>query len=45
MPYNPKTQATIIISKEHKEMLRQIAQKQRRSLRATIELLIEQAEE
>ena len=41
MPFNPKTDANITVSKQHKEMLKRIAVEQKRTLRATAEMLIE----
>lgn len=43
MPYNPEIHATVILSKRHKDMLKKIAKKQRRTMQATLEILIEEA--
>jgi len=43
MPYDPQIHSSIIISKEHKEKLKVVALKQRRTLQATLELLIDKA--
>lgn len=43
MPYNPEIHSTIVLSKKHKALLQKLADKQRRTLRATIEVLIETA--
>ena len=42
MPYKPD-EATLIISKYHRDLLKSIARKERRPMKATLELLIEQA--
>lgn len=41
MPFNKETDTNITISKKHKEMLRTIAVEQKRTLRGTLEMLIE----
>lgn len=41
MPYNPKTDSNIVVSKKHKAMLKKYAKSQRRTLRAEAELMIE----
>jgi hypothetical protein len=43
MPYDPKIHSTQIISKKHKALLKKLAKKQRRSMQATLEILIEEA--
>lgn len=44
MPYNPQLDAPVLISKRHKEMLLKLKELQgRRSMRMTLELLIEKA--
>ena len=41
MPFNKETDTNITISKKHKEMLRAIAVEQKRTLRGTVETMIE----
>lgn len=41
MPYNPKTQATLVIDKPYHKMLKELAAKRGQSLRRGLELLIE----
>jgi hypothetical protein len=41
MPYNPGTQSIVIVSKKHHAMLKELALKNRRTLQAQLELLIE----
>ena len=43
MAYDLETQSRPVISKAHHDQLRQLAKRQRRTLQATLELLIEQA--
>lgn len=42
MPYNPEIHSIVVISKKHKTTLKKLAKNQRRTLQATLELLIEQ---
>jgi len=41
MPYNPKRQSNILIDKEYYDKLKVLAERQRRTIKATIEMLIE----
>lgn len=43
MPHNPETDAQVAISKQHHKMLKEIAQKQKRTIRGATEVLIEDA--
>lgn len=45
MAYDPNKEQTIVISKEHHSMLKTIAENQKRNLRTTAELVIEEAYE
>lgn len=45
MAYDPNKEQTIVISKEHHAMLKSMAEEQKRNLRTTTELVIEQAYE
>jgi len=41
MPYDAKLHAPVLISKAHRDMLKLLAKKQKRSMKDTLELLIE----
>jgi hypothetical protein len=41
MPYNPSIHAAIYIDKDYHKLLKLLAERQRRTLKATVEMLIE----
>jgi hypothetical protein len=43
MPYNPAEHSNVIVSKRHKALLKKYAKTKRRTMQATLEIIIEKA--